>query len=113
MACFHKNLTQEKWNNILIENQILNIASELLRAKNWIAKKDEVYMQNSLDRAFELIDLTITDRKKWNNSRLGELLKFREILGEFYIGLNKDIKQFTRLIRVLLNFNKISYKVEI
>lgn len=113
MAYFHKNLTQEKWNSMRIENQILNIASELLRAKNWLAKKDIVYTQNSLDRALELIDLTIMDRKKWNNSHLGELLKFREILGEFYIGLNKDVKQFAKLIKALLSFNKISYQVEI
>ena len=113
MAYFHKNLTQEKWNSMRIENQILNTASELLRAKNWMAKKDEVYMRNSLDRAFELVDLTIMDRKKWKDSRLGELLKFREILGEFYIGLNKDVGQFAKLIKALLSFNKISYQVEI
>lgn len=64
-------------------------------------------MQNSLDRALELIDLTIADNKKWHNGSLKELLKFREMLGEFYAEINKNVNEFVGLIRVLLNFNKI------
>ncbi|MBU0619893.1 MAG: hypothetical protein ABII99_02980 [Patescibacteria group bacterium] len=107
MAYFHKNLTQEKWNNFSKDQQILNIASELSRAKNWIKKQDKNYTQNSLDRAFELIDLTINDNK-WRNSSLKELLRLREMLGEFYIGLNKNINELIKLIKILLKFNKLT-----
>lgn len=113
MAYFHKNLTQERWDSFTKDKQILNIASELTRAKNRLKEKDEQYMQNSLDRALELIDLTIADNKKWHGGSLKELLRLREVLGEFYVGINKNVSEFVKLIRVLLNFNKITFVVEI
>ncbi len=113
MPYFHKNLTQEKWNNLSKDKQILNIVSELVRAKNWLKKADKNYMKNSLDRAFELIDLTVNNREKWNTGKLKELLRFREMIGEFYIGLNKNINEFIKLIRALLKFDTLTSKVEI
>ncbi len=113
MAYFHKNLTQERWNSFTKDKQILNIASELTRAKNWLEKNDKEYMINSLDRSFELIDLTIADNRKWHDGSLKELLRLREVLGEFYAGINKNVNEFVKLIRVLLNFNKITSVVEI
>lgn len=113
MAYFHKNLTQERWNGFTKDKQILNIVSELTRTKNWLKKNDKEYMINSLDRSFELIDLTISDNKKWHGGSLRELLIFREILGEFYAGINKNAGEFIKLIRALLNFNKVSALAEI
>ncbi len=113
MAYFHKNLTQERWNSFAKDKQILNIASELTRSKNWLKKNDKEYMINSLDRALELIDLTVADNKKWHSGSLKELLMLREVLGEFYVGINKNVGEFVKLIRALLNFNKITSVVEI
>lgn len=113
MAYFHKNLTQERWNSFTKDKQILNIASELTRAKNRLKEKDEQYLQNSLDRALELIDLTIADNKKWQSGSLKELLMLRGVLGEFYAGINKNVSEFIKLIRVLLNFSKTTSVVEI
>lgn len=80
---FHKNLTQKKWQQFSKETQILNIAAEFSRAKNWLAKNDNDEICNCLNRAFELIDLTVSD-KKWQRG-LKELLRLREILAEFYL----------------------------
>lgn len=107
---FHKNLTQEKWNILTKHKQILNIVSELTRAKNWMQKKDKQYMRNSLDRALELIDLTVDD-KKWHSNSLKELLRFRGILGEFYIGFNENIEEFIKLIKILLKFNILKAEI--
>jgi len=111
MAYFHKNLTQEKWNNLDKDKQILNIISELMRAKNWFNKNKE-YARNSLDRAFELIDLIVSS-KKWTKGSLKELLRFREVLGEFYINNIIDIKKFTKLMQNFLLFNKKSAMVKL
>jgi hypothetical protein len=112
MAYFHKNLTQKKWNSLSKDKQILNICSELIRAKNWLLKNKNDYMKNSLDRALELIDLTSADRK-WRRGSLKELLRLREALSEFYIENSNDVSYFVKLIRVLLRFNRISSAVKV
>ncbi len=111
MAQIHKNLTQEKWNLLEKDKQILNIGAELMRAKNLLKKNEEVYFKNSLSRAFELVDLTIGD-KKWK-SGLKEMLRLKEMLGEFYIGVNKNFNDFVNLLKVLLTFNKESEKIKL
>lgn len=109
---FHKNLTQERWNTFTKNQQILNIASELVRAKNWMQKKNKNYTQNSMDRGLELIDLTVDD-KKWHSNSLKELLRFREALAEFYTNRNKILDEIILLIRNLLRFTKESAIVKI
>ena len=113
MAYFHKNLTQERWNGFNKKEQILNIASELLRSKKWTEKGNNEHLKNSLDRALELIDLTINDRKKWQKGSLKELLRLREILSEFYIKENKPFQDIVMLLKNFLFFNKDSALVKI
>jgi hypothetical protein len=108
---FHKNLTLERWQKFSKETQILNIAAEFSRAKNWLIKKDENEVLNCLDRSFELIDLTVND-SKWKKS-LKELLRFRDVLAGFYIKKNKNLDEFIKIFQAFLNFNKFSSQVEI
>ena len=108
---FHKNLALERWQKFPKETQILNIAAEFSRAKNWLIKKDEEKVLNCLDRSFELIDLTVNDFK-WKKS-LKELLRFRDVLAGFYIKKNKDLDEFIKIFQTFLNFNKFSSQVEI
>ena len=108
---FHKNLTLEKWRKFPKETQILNIAAEFSRAKNWLAKKDKSEVLNCLNRSFELIDLTVNDLK-WKKS-LKELLRFRDVLAEFYIKEDKKLDELVKIFKTLLNFNKFSSQVKI
>ena len=111
MNKYHPNLTLEKWQAFPKEVQILNIASEFSRIKNWLAKNDEKEVRECLNRAFELIDLTIGD-SKWNKG-LKELLRFRELLADFYIQPRKVNNYFLQLYRIFLNFTVQSSKVKI
>lgn len=106
---FHPNLTSKKWQSLSQERQILNIAAEFSRAKNWLVKKQTNEVLYCLNRAFELIDLTIND-PRWQKS-LNELLRLREILANFYWQTNKNIKEFIKIFKALLLFNKISAQV--
>jgi len=108
----HKGLAEGRWNNFTKEVQILNIASELSRAKNWLLKGDAKEAESCLVRALELTDLTIND-KKWRCSFLKELLRWRGVLAEFYINPNKDAGKLAILFRILLYFNKFTSQVEI
>ena len=113
MAYFHKNLTQEKWNSLPKDKQILNIAAELLRAKNSLMHNYQDDVQYSLERAFELIDLTINDREKWHGGSLRELLRFREHSSNFYIEENRTVDDFIKLIKNFLLFHPNSATLKI
>ena len=108
---YHKNLDSKKWQNFSKEKQILNIAAEFSRAKNWLAKSDNSEVLNCLNRAFELIDLTINDLK-WKNG-LKELLRFRQVLAEFYLGKNKNINKFNQIFKIFLMFNQSTHLIKI
>jgi len=105
----HPNLNKERWNTFGRDKHLLMIANEINRAKNWIQKGDTEEVINAYERAFELLDLTISITK--NESRLKELLRFREMLGCQYISDKKDVKVNKKLLYVLLSMDGNSYNV--
>ncbi|HHE38787.1 MAG TPA: hypothetical protein ENL20_09485 [Candidatus Cloacimonetes bacterium] len=78
----HTGLTSDKWKIFSTDKQLLMIANELNRAKNWIDKKDFEKVSFCYERAFELLDLTVECSK--NNNLIRELLRFRELLAMTY-----------------------------
>lgn len=115
MAFFHPTLTPERWNHFASAKQILNIAAELARSRHHCGGEPAAkpFFLDSLDRAFELIDLTINDREKWTGNRRRELLRLREMLGEFYLGFNASVKELNALTRALLTLDKDTASVEL
>ena len=112
---YHKTLTAEKWQGFSKEDQILNIAAEFARAKNGMIDNDEKYVLDCLNRAFELLDLTIND-PRWHRG-LNELLRLRDVLAQFYIqvkqGNGEDLSEFKKIFRTLLMFTKFTSMVKI
>ena len=94
----HKELSRGKWQELSFFEQMANIGSEVERAINWRNKKDEEYSRLAFERALELIDLTIADRK--NRKRLRELTRVREnfvdyfICGNHYSSSDKNWKDY-------------------
>jgi hypothetical protein len=111
-ALHHKNLSADKWSRLNISRQILNIASELSRAANLTGVSDED-VRISIERALELVDLSIEDRGKWSGNRLRELLRFRGALAECYLSDHRRADELRRIIRVLLSFDAESSTVEL
>ena len=107
----HKNLTPQKWAQYKEEQQILMIANELNRAKNWIMKNDSEETDNCYERAFELLDLTVSITEK-NNLRT-ELLRLREELAILYLRSDKNYEDNSKLLNVLISLNKESYDLVI
>ncbi len=108
---YHKNLSAEKWQKFSKEDQILNIAAEFSRAKNWLAEGEKKQALDCLNRAFELLDLTIND-PRWRRG-LNELLRFRDVLAQFYIKKDKNTEEFKKIFRTLLMFTKFTSQVKI
>ncbi len=102
MNKWHKNLTQEKWTRYSLKQQMLMIGSELSRLSHL---KDNASQNNCLERAFELIDLTIDDSKLGAGRK--ELLRLREALRQEYKGIinPQKIKQY---YQYCLDFAKLN-----
>ncbi len=83
MAIQHKELAAGGWQKLSLMEQMGNIGSEISRALNWRGKDKKLY-ENAIDRAFELLDLTISD-PRWQN-RLKEIVRTRELLCDAILG---------------------------
>ncbi len=83
------------------------IANELHRARNFMAKGDRVETINALERAFELLDLTISLGHTYLESY--ELLRFREMLGQAYLNESNNPELVGKLFDILISLNKDSF----
>ena len=83
MIIQHKNLAAGGWQRLSLAEQLGNIGSETSRALNW-RDKDQKSYENAIDRALELLDLTIGD-PRWQN-RLKEIVRTRELLCDATLG---------------------------
>lgn len=83
MPMQHKNLAAGEWRKLLLAEQLGNIGSEVSRAIHW-QSKDQRLFKNAIDRALELLDLTIQD-SRWRN-RLKELVRVREVMVDAIAG---------------------------
>jgi hypothetical protein len=63
-----------------------NIGSEVERALDWMARGRTDYSRNALERALELLGLTLSDPRQ--RHRLKEIARVREILLDFFFGDN-------------------------
>lgn len=104
-------MTFEKWQKLSKEEKFLNIAAELSRVKFWLKEKNKEQVLNCLNRVFGLLDLTInlSRRQKY----LKELLRFREVLADFYINKDKNMDEFTKIFKTLLMFDKFTSLVKL
>ena len=77
----HKELAAGRWLKLTFFEQMANVGSEVGRAIIWKNKNAE-YRIKSIERALELLDLTIDDAR--NRNRLKELVRLREALVDYF-----------------------------
>ena len=111
VTIWHKSMTPERWSGFAMDRQILMVGSEFSRAKNFIAAGLLAETRECYERAFELLDLCCYD-DKWR-SRLKELLRFREALGELYLSPCPDPRQNRLFFQTLLYWHPETAKVSI
>ncbi|MBU0459139.1 hypothetical protein KJ652_05525 [Patescibacteria group bacterium] len=83
----HKDLAAGRWNQLTLAEQLGNIGSEISRVLRAKENNNEERYKNALDRALELIDLTINDPK--NKHRLREICRVREVVADYFAGNNE------------------------
>lgn len=86
MSVIHKDLAAGRWAKLSFFEQMANVGSEIERTIKWKHKGNDKYSQMAFERAFELLDLTISSAKTY--SRLKELVRVREVLADHFIFKN-------------------------
>ncbi|MDO9548806.1 MAG: hypothetical protein Q7J65_07595 [Candidatus Marinimicrobia bacterium] len=90
MPVYHKTLL-DRFGTFPQAQQILMICNELNRAESQVERFD--YYQHHIILAMELMDFLIRD-KKWQ-PKYKEILRAREMLGQYYLSSDKDLKNYT------------------
>jgi hypothetical protein len=83
----HRDLSKGRWAQLSFLEQIANIGSEVSRALNWRKKNNEAYCQKAVDRALELVDLTLASVEGFACRK--ELARLREALVDYFCGANE------------------------
>jgi len=79
----HKNLANGRWRKLTFFEQMANIGSEVGRATKWKNKGNAEYSRMAIERALELLDLTINNEK--SRGHLKELTRVREALVDYFV----------------------------
>lgn len=79
-------ITQEKWSQLSLGQQMGHVASEIARARHWQEKGDTQSRNKALERALELIDLTLQD-SRWK-SKSSDILNLRQVISDSLSGNN-------------------------
>jgi hypothetical protein len=83
MTYQHRELAAGRWCDLSFFEQMANVGAEIGRTISWKNKGRPDISQRAFERALELLDMTVSDRK--NRSRLRELLRVREALADCYV----------------------------
>lgn len=87
MALQHEGLAAGRWARMPLVEQMANIGSEVERALNWQAKKNPDHSMRAVDRALELLDLSLGSAKGF--ARLKEIARSREAVVDYFYGANQ------------------------
>lgn len=87
MLTHHKGLTLERWAKFSLAEQMANIGSEVHRALNWRTKGNAEYERLAVERALELLDLTLS--VPHSRARLKEIARTRELAVDYFLGSNE------------------------
>ncbi len=101
-------ISAERWQRFSLAEQLGNIGAELSRAAHLKQSGHNERLFGSLDRAHELVTLTIAD-PRWSK-RLPELLRFRELMSDWYIGGSNYGVSFESLVAYCMPFALLARK---
>ncbi len=108
MPTVHTTLAAGRWFTFTPMEQLGHVGSEIDRAVYWARAEKADHMFAAVDRALELLDLTIED-PRWKR-RLKELLLAREVICDRFYGSNEYHTDDASLQRYFLQFALIARK---
>jgi hypothetical protein len=100
VASQHSSLTEEKWLEFTLDQQILMIGNEMNRGKKLLDSADIVGLRNCYERILTLTDLTIRVNTKSTLRR--ELLRWRDLIAELFLSSDPDRRDHMAAFQLLL-----------
>lgn len=104
----HKTLNLERWQKFSLAEQLGNIGSEVSRTVSAKKREDKKLSENAFERALELFDLTIMDKR--NRKRLREIGRLREVFTDAFLGGSEYKSSLSDVDRYLLDFALLARK---
>ncbi len=86
MTFQHQELAAGRWFRLSLAEQLGNVGSEVSRALSWQERGNVDYCRRAVERALELLDLTLADGR--HRGRLREIARVREVLADYFYGEN-------------------------
>jgi hypothetical protein len=83
----HRDLAEGRWAAMSLAEQLGNAGSDVGRAIRARAAGNRARFDPALDRALELLDLTIID-PRWHGPRRREIARAREVVCDYLVGDN-------------------------
>ena len=83
----HAGLASGRWWTLTLAEQLGNAGADVGRAVRARQEGDQGRFDAALDRALELLDLTLAD-PRWSGPRLREIARTREVVCDFLVGDN-------------------------
>jgi hypothetical protein len=83
----HAGLAAGRWGTLTLAEQLANAGADVGRAIRAKQEGDQQRFLAALDRALELLDLTMAD-PRWRGHRLREIARAREVVCDFLVGDN-------------------------
>jgi len=102
MSFRHDELALGRWAELSLVEQMANVGSEVERALRWKIKNNTEYCLSALERALELLDMTLDCCKK--NVHLKEIARAREVLLVFFLDSNQFASSDNSLRSYYLKF---------
>ncbi len=99
----HKGLSQDRWAQLSLCEQMANIGSEVCRAINWRNKGNEELFRRASARALELLDFSLDSTRSF--SRLKEFARLREAVVDYFYGSNQFASSETLWRKYFDHFN--------
>src|SRR3990172_12336656 len=84
----HAGLAGGRWRTLTLAEQLADAGADIGRAIRARLEGDQVRFDAALDRALELLDLTLAD-PRWKGPRLREIARTREVVCDFLVGDNQ------------------------
>jgi hypothetical protein len=99
----HKTLAAGRWFTLSLVEQMANVGCDVDRAIRWKNKGDFESSNKALERALELLYLTIADKK--NHKQLRELCSVKYAVADYFVGENSFGFTDVDLHKYFFNFN--------
>lgn len=105
----HASLADGRWDALPLAKQMGNIGSEISRAIRWRGKENPERMEACVERALELIDLSLrwaqtAEIRKAHPGALRELARLRAVVCDYFLDENEYASEETALLRYFDQF---------